>query len=184
MNRRGFLLRSTAATVGLGTLASTTAKATPPSASTSIGRPTNRIAVSTYSFWRFRADSKLPIEDCIALAADMGFDAVEILEIQMHRKDNRYQLALAGREPGHGQLPGRPLRAVGEDRSQGDLRPREDLLRRRRLVHARPGLRPHRRHVPQAWLPRLHIAGIRGTGGRQDGGAEEPGTVAKGVSYT
>ncbi len=67
---------------------------------------------------------------------------------------------------------------------QGDLRPREDLLRRRRVVHARPGLRPHRRHVPQAWLPRLHIAGIRGTGGRQDGGAEELGTVAKGVSYT
>jgi sugar phosphate isomerase/epimerase len=95
MNRRGFLLRSTAATVGLGALASSRAEvATPPPTAVSVGRPTNRIAVSTYSFWRFRADSKLPIEDCIALAADMGFDAVEILEIQMHRKDNRYLQSL------------------------------------------------------------------------------------------
>ena len=55
---------------------------------------TNRIAVSTYSFWRYRADSKLKIEDCIALASDMGFDAVEILEKQMHRKDNAYLQSL------------------------------------------------------------------------------------------
>ena len=38
----------------------------------------NRIAVSTYSFWRFRRDSKLPIEKCIDLAAEMGFDGVEL----------------------------------------------------------------------------------------------------------
>lgn len=53
-------------------------------------REGNPIAVSTYSYWRFRRDAKLKIEECIDLAAEAGFDAVEILEIQMHRRDNAY----------------------------------------------------------------------------------------------
>jgi sugar phosphate isomerase/epimerase len=48
----------------------------------------NPIAVSTYSFWRFKDDSKLSIERCIDEAARMGFDAVEILHIQMDGEDN------------------------------------------------------------------------------------------------
>jgi L-ribulose-5-phosphate 3-epimerase len=47
----------------------------------------NPIAVSTYSFWRFKDDSKLSIEKCIDEAARMGFDAVEILHIQMENED-------------------------------------------------------------------------------------------------
>jgi sugar phosphate isomerase/epimerase len=43
----------------------------------------NRIAVSTYSYWRFRPDTKLSILECIDLAADAGFDGVEILHVQM-----------------------------------------------------------------------------------------------------
>src|SRR5437016_9578046 len=43
----------------------------------------NRIATSTYSFWRFLDDSKVKIEDCIHQSAAMGFDAVEILHRQM-----------------------------------------------------------------------------------------------------
>ncbi len=43
----------------------------------------NPIAVSTYSFWRFNDDSKLSMEDCIDKAARYGFDAVELLRIQM-----------------------------------------------------------------------------------------------------
>lgn len=50
----------------------------------------NPIAVSTYSFWRFKDDSKLSIEQCIDEAARMGFDGVEILHIQMEREDNAY----------------------------------------------------------------------------------------------
>ena len=50
----------------------------------------NRIAVSTYSYWRYREDSRLPIEDCIDLAARAGFDGVEILHVQMQREDNAY----------------------------------------------------------------------------------------------
>jgi L-ribulose-5-phosphate 3-epimerase len=42
-----------------------------------------RIGVSTYSYWRFRDDTKLDVEQCIDLAARDGFDAVELLHIQM-----------------------------------------------------------------------------------------------------
>ncbi len=48
------------------------------------------IAVSTYSFWRFKDDFKLPIEKCIDLASEWGFDALEILHVQMEREDNQY----------------------------------------------------------------------------------------------
>jgi L-ribulose-5-phosphate 3-epimerase len=50
----------------------------------------NPIAVSTYSFWRFKDDSKLSIERCIDEAARMGFDAVELLHIQMDNEENGY----------------------------------------------------------------------------------------------
>jgi L-ribulose-5-phosphate 3-epimerase len=50
----------------------------------------NRIAVSTYSFWRFKDGLKLPIETCIDEAADMGFDGVEILHIQMEKESDDY----------------------------------------------------------------------------------------------
>ena len=45
--------------------------------------PRNPIAVSTYSYWRYRDDSKLTIERCVDLAGEAGFDAVEILHVQM-----------------------------------------------------------------------------------------------------
>jgi sugar phosphate isomerase/epimerase len=49
----------------------------------------NRMAVSTYSFWQFRRHPKLrSIETCIDLAADMGFDGVEILHRQMTDESN------------------------------------------------------------------------------------------------
>lgn len=41
-----------------------------------------RFGVSTYSFWQFRKEPS-PIEDCIDRAARMGFDGVEILQVQM-----------------------------------------------------------------------------------------------------
>lgn len=50
----------------------------------------NRIGVSTYSFWRFKENLKLPIEDCVRQAAAMGFDGVEILHRQMTSEDNAY----------------------------------------------------------------------------------------------
>ena len=41
------------------------------------------IGVSTYSFWGFRRDDLRDVEKCIDLAAKMGFDGVEILQMQM-----------------------------------------------------------------------------------------------------
>jgi sugar phosphate isomerase/epimerase len=55
------------------------------------------MAVSTYSFWRFREDSKLPVEDCIDQAAIMGFDGVELLHIQMTDESNPYLQTLKRR---------------------------------------------------------------------------------------
>ncbi|MEQ8211287.1 MAG: sugar phosphate isomerase/epimerase family protein [Lacipirellulaceae bacterium] len=49
-------------------------------------RVPNRIAVSTYSFWRFNDDSKVPVDKCIDEAARMGFDGVEILLYQLQEQ--------------------------------------------------------------------------------------------------
>ena len=57
-------------------------------------RPGNPIAVSTYSFWRYREGERLSIAKCIELASEMGFDAVEILEIQMQQRDPAHLQAL------------------------------------------------------------------------------------------
>jgi len=96
--RRRFLIGTAAATIGLGAAAATSGRAGPgPNAPGSGPRRGNPIAVSTYSFWRYRSGSKLKIEDCIELAAEMGFDAVEILEIQMHCRDNSYLQSLKRR---------------------------------------------------------------------------------------
>ncbi|AQT68137.1 Hydroxypyruvate isomerase [Anaerohalosphaera lusitana] len=50
----------------------------------------NPIAISTYSFWRFKEGLKLPIEQCIEEAAEMGFDGVEILHMQMESEKTSY----------------------------------------------------------------------------------------------
>ncbi len=97
-NRRDFLSRSAAAAaLGLTSFAKTsTADQTIPSPSDLSSQP-NRMAVSTYSFWRFREDSKLPVENCIDQAAMMGFDGVELLHIQMTDESNPYLQSLKRR---------------------------------------------------------------------------------------
>jgi len=60
------------------------------SKSTSGARRGNPIAVATYSFWRFKDGMKMPMEKCIDEAARLGFDAVDMLLIQMERDDNAY----------------------------------------------------------------------------------------------
>ncbi len=62
----------------------------------------NPIAVSTYSFWRFREGAKLEIDKCIDLAGEMGFDAVEVLEVQMHTKEDAYLRQLKRKALTHG----------------------------------------------------------------------------------
>lgn len=84
LNRRQFCIQAVAATAAVTLTGNTTraeAAAKPPA-----GRG-NPIAVSTYSFWRFKDDSKVPIEKCIEESARMGFDAVEILQMQMESEE-------------------------------------------------------------------------------------------------
>jgi sugar phosphate isomerase/epimerase len=49
-----------------------------------------RIAVSTYSFWQFRREELRSVERCIEMAAEMGFDGVEILHRQMEDESLGY----------------------------------------------------------------------------------------------
>jgi sugar phosphate isomerase/epimerase len=93
LSRRA-LLATGAATAAAGTLSACARNKAQASESTvpaaPAGRKPNPIGVSTYSFWRFNDDSKLEIEDCIHHAGAMGFDGVEILQMQMRREDNDY----------------------------------------------------------------------------------------------
>lgn len=49
-----------------------------------------RFTVSTYSFWQFKKDGLRDIETCIDLAAEMGFDGVELLLRQMTDETDGY----------------------------------------------------------------------------------------------
>ncbi|HXG10920.1 MAG TPA: sugar phosphate isomerase/epimerase family protein [Gemmataceae bacterium] len=84
-SRRTFLAQAVAA-AGLTTAATAPAEEPKPG---SLSRG-NRIAVATYSFWQFRRAELRDLEKCIDLAADMGFDGVEILHRQMTNEDNDY----------------------------------------------------------------------------------------------
>jgi L-ribulose-5-phosphate 3-epimerase len=86
IDRRTFAVGAlSAAMVGLAEGARVRAEDSPsPAREATTPKPrANPLGVSTYSFWRFLDDSKLSIEQCLDEAARMGFDAVEILQMQM-----------------------------------------------------------------------------------------------------
>jgi sugar phosphate isomerase/epimerase len=89
-DRRTFLTASAAAlALSAGGPQLLTRAAAGPAQAQKPPRP-NRIAVSTYSYWQFRNKGLRGIETCIDLAADHGFDGVEILHRQMERENNDY----------------------------------------------------------------------------------------------
>lgn len=90
LSRRSFLAASVAATATVGT---TALSADSPAAPASGARKGNPIAVSTYSYWQF-AGPAVPIERCIELAAEMGFDALDILERQFTQTEDAYLMML------------------------------------------------------------------------------------------
>jgi len=79
VNRRGFLAGTGAVLAGGIARAGDMDSETRGSGQ----RRGNPIAVSTYSFWRFKQGMKMPIVKCIDEAARMGFDGVDVLLIQM-----------------------------------------------------------------------------------------------------
>jgi len=135
LNRRNFLAYSAAtAAASLGITSScnidtpTQQTASSPALSSRKSFRRNRIAVSTYSFWRFRKDSKLPVEDCINNAAKMGFDGVEVLHIQMENESNGYLQSLKRQAFANG------LDLCGFATHQGFVSPDADV-RRKNINH-------------------------------------------------
>ena len=105
MHRRSFLKHSTVASSGIALTASglfgaapiTVPLAAPRRSATSIAVPANnQIGVSTYSFSRYK-DKRPTVLQCIDIAADMGFDGVEILHNQMDDESNGALQALKAR---------------------------------------------------------------------------------------
>jgi sugar phosphate isomerase/epimerase len=91
-DRRAFLAQSAALALGAQAAAQTPADPTKP-------KPyrVNRIAVSTYSFWQFRNAHLRNIEANIDLAAEIGFDGVELLHRQMESETNDHLQAIKRR---------------------------------------------------------------------------------------
>jgi sugar phosphate isomerase/epimerase len=90
IKRRTFLARSVATAGALGLTSFSSATQTFAGENIAKSQRPNPIAVSTYSFWRFKRNLKLPIETCIEEAARMGFNGIEILHRQMEGDSNDY----------------------------------------------------------------------------------------------
>jgi len=88
-------------------------------ASKSAGR-SNPIGISTYSFWQFEHEEYRDIEKCIDLAAEWGFDGVEILHRQMTNEENGYLQKLKKRAFVNG------LALMGFSTHQGFVSPKEE----------------------------------------------------------
>lgn len=94
-NRREFLRGSVAGIAGIaGAAVGKTALSedwSDVSATKKSGaRRGNLIATSSYSFWHFDEDVSAPMDKCLHKAADLGFDAFEVLEQQLDRTDLTY----------------------------------------------------------------------------------------------
>lgn len=84
MDRRSFV--TTAAGIGAGALAAFSSKTDGAEAATKSGaRISNPIALSTYSLWRFHNQAFRDIHRCIDVAAEFGFDGVELLLYQIEQ---------------------------------------------------------------------------------------------------
>ena len=88
LSRRSFIAASAAAAFGTTALAADNVDV--PVAGARTGNP---IAVSTYSYWQFSGPA-VPIDKCVEYAAQMGFDALDILERQFTKSDDAYLMTL------------------------------------------------------------------------------------------
>ncbi len=89
LHRRSFMTQSAALSTAAALAAGgATQAAEEPAAKSTV--PPQRFGVSTYSFFKFGSDQNVPVDKCIELAADMGFDGVEILHVQMDGDSQAY----------------------------------------------------------------------------------------------
>jgi len=95
-----------------------------------VARRPNPIAVSSYSFWRYNDATKLPIERCLDIASEMGFDGFEVLHVQMQDESNSYCQKLKRRAFVHGM----PL--CGFSTHQGFVHP-DVAERKKNIGHTR-----------------------------------------------
>ena len=90
-NRRDFIRKLAIAAVGMGVAASCDTSSKEKTTTEKKKTRCNPIGVSTYSFWQFNGPKEnAPIEDCIEKAAEMGFDGIEFLLVQMQSEENGY----------------------------------------------------------------------------------------------
>ncbi len=90
-NRRDFIRKSAIAAVGMGVVTSCDTSSKEKTTTEKKKTRCNPIGVSTYSFWQFNGPKEnTPIEDCIEKAAEMGFDGIEFLLVQMQSEENSY----------------------------------------------------------------------------------------------
>ncbi len=87
-----------------------------------------RIAVASYSFWQFRHKELRDLETCIDLAAEWGFDGVELLHRQMQDESSGYLQRLKRRAFVNS------LDLCGFSTHQGFLSPDKDK-RRKNIEH-------------------------------------------------
>lgn len=104
------------------------AEAQPPTAEAKPAKIANRLAVSTYSFWQFKNRNLRDIEKCIDLAAEWGFDGVELLHRQMQSEDKGYLQKLKKRAFVNG------LDLCGFSTHQGFLFP-DEATRQKNIDH-------------------------------------------------
>ncbi len=130
MNRRQML--ATCAAAGIGVVS----ECWPRCVSAAEKQPANQtrsIAVSTYSFWQFRHEELRDIEKCIDLAAEWGFDGVEILHRQMTSEAPDYLQRLKRRAFVNG------MSLCGFSTHQGFLSPDEEQ-RKKNIDHTIHGI--------------------------------------------
>ncbi len=89
LHRRSFLTNTLAASTTAALFSTGTTQAADEIASPK-ATPAQRFGVSTYSFFKFGSTDNLPVDKCIELAADMGFDGVELLHVQMEGDSQAY----------------------------------------------------------------------------------------------
>lgn len=89
LDRRSFITRSLALSTATTFSAACTTQAEEELNATPVVA-TQRFGVSTYSFFKFGGSDNVQVEKCIELAADMGFDGVELLHVQMDGDSQAY----------------------------------------------------------------------------------------------